>query len=70
MPRRHRSGKRREITGAQRLDLWLGPSCSRDHRMFGGVWCACSPWPSPIDRERGFWTLPEEERRTCVALYD
>jgi hypothetical protein len=70
MPRRHRAGKRREITGAQRVDLWLGPACSRDHRMFGGVWCPCSPWPSPIDRERGFWMLPEEERRHYVARYD
>jgi hypothetical protein len=38
--------------------------------MFGDVWCPCSPWPSPIDRERGFWMLPEEERRRSVALYD
>jgi hypothetical protein len=37
--------------------------------MFG-PWCPCSPWPSPIDRERGYWSLPEEERRRCVALYD
>jgi hypothetical protein len=70
VPRRHRAGKRREITGEQRNDLWLGPTCYRDHKMFGGVWCACSPWPSPIDRERGFWMLPEEERRHYVALYD
>lgn len=69
MPRRHRAGKRRAITGPQRVDLWLGPVCSRDHRMFG-PWCPCSPWPSPIDRERGFWSLPEEERRHLVALYD
>jgi uncharacterized protein (DUF433 family) len=54
----------------RRLDLWLGPTCHRDHRLFGGVWCECSPWPSPIDRERGFWGLSEEERRRCVALYD
>jgi hypothetical protein len=37
--------------------------------MFG-PWCPCSPWPSPIDRERGYWSLPEEERRRYVALYD
>jgi hypothetical protein len=71
VPRRHRAGKRREITGPQRNDLWLGPyPCAKDHRQFGGIWCPCSPWPSPIDRERAFWTLPEEERRRCVALYD
>lgn len=70
MPRRHRAGKRREITGPQRNDLWLGVVCSRDHKLFGGIWCSCSPWPSPIDRERGFWSLPEEERRHLVALYD
>jgi hypothetical protein len=69
MPRRHRTGKRQEITGAQRVDLWLGPVCKRDHRMFG-PWCPCSPWPSPIDRERGYWSLPPEERRHLVALYD
>jgi hypothetical protein len=70
MPRRHRPGKRREITGAQRNDLWLGTLCTKDHKQFGGVWRPCSPWESPIDRERAFWTLPEEERRSCVALYD
>jgi hypothetical protein len=70
MPRRHRAGKRRQISGAQQVDLWLGPTCHRDHRMFGGVWCPCSPWPSPIDRERGFWSLPPDERRHLVALYD
>ena len=70
MPRRHRADKRRGITNAQRSDLWLGPSCYRDHRMFGGVWCECSPFSSPADRERAFWSLPEEERRHYVALYD
>jgi hypothetical protein len=71
VPRRHRAGKRREITGPQRNDLWLGPyPCAKDHRQFGGIWCPCSPWPSPIDRERGFWSLPEDERRHYVALYD
>jgi hypothetical protein len=70
VPRRHREGKRRAINGEQRNDLWLGPTCYRDHRLFGGVWCSCSPWPSPIERERGFWSLPAEERRHYVALYD
>jgi hypothetical protein len=38
--------------------------------MFGGVWGSCSPWPTPIDRERAFWSRPEAERRHYVALYD
>ena len=70
MPRRHRADKRRGITNAQRSDLWLGPTCFRDHRMFGGVWCECSLFLSPAERERAFWSLPEEERRHYVALYD
>jgi hypothetical protein len=69
MPRRHREGKHRAITGAQRTDLWLGSMCNRDHPRFG-EWCACSPFSSPADRERAFWSLPEEERRHLAALAD
>lgn len=72
MPARRRGpgAHRREITGAQRDDLWLGASCRRDHRLFGGVWCPCSPFETPALREEAFWSLPEEERRTYAAQAD
>jgi hypothetical protein len=41
-------------------------------RLFGGVWCECSPFASPLNREAAYWLLPEARRRITHArlLYD
>ena len=61
------------VTGEQFDDLWLGPyPCAKDHKLFGGVWCPCSPFLSPEAREAAFWSLDEPTRRLLHAriVYD
>jgi hypothetical protein len=55
---------------ADERDGRLRPTCYRDHGMLGDVSCPCSPFLSPAERERAFWSPPEEEHRHYIALYD